>query len=277
MSSNSKGAFERARQQWKFGAVYICRRMGRAATGALTAVAHLEEFTSRALFYRDGHLVAFPALDLLALRAGVNEKTMRRNINKLEEAGLVRIQRRHNDSNFYFLTTPPDAEAHLIETEAAIIKRAKARKRHSQVSPRARQMGAETPKNPPKCPTTSDSTSEFTSIPKGCDEGSQPRKYKEEKRVAEEERQTKEETENPNRPPDSFFTSLGSAFQGVPPRSDAFSRARQFGERGATVISVAESRGVPPDEINCAIDSVINDGGDVNDLAHMLLHGGEYY
>jgi hypothetical protein len=31
---------------------------------------------------------------------------------------------------------------------------------------------------------------------------------------------------------------------------------------------------VPPDEIRHSIDCVVDDGGDVNDLAHMLLHGG---
>jgi len=108
--SNSKGAFERARQRWIFAVVYVCRRMGRGATGAFQAAILLVEYTNRALFLRDADLVAFPALDLLALRAGVNEKTMRRAIDKLEEAGLVRTQQRHNDSNLYFLTIPPDAE-----------------------------------------------------------------------------------------------------------------------------------------------------------------------
>ena len=48
--SNIKGAYERARQRWKFGAIYIGRRLGRASTGALTAIAHLEEYACRELF-----------------------------------------------------------------------------------------------------------------------------------------------------------------------------------------------------------------------------------
>ncbi len=66
---------------------------------ATQAALGLREHTNRALFHRDGSLVAFPGLDLLALWLGVNEKTVRRGINKLEEAGLVRTQQRYNDSN----------------------------------------------------------------------------------------------------------------------------------------------------------------------------------
>src|SRR6516164_4798898 len=168
--SNIKGALERARQRWHFGAIYICRRMGRGATGALQTAGLLVEHTSRALFHRHGHLVAFPGLDLLALLAGVNEKTVRRSIDRLEEAGLVRTQQRHNDSNLYYLTIPPDAEAHLFECDAAIIKRRRARRfRDNMVVPncppdRTDGNGADT-----KCPTTSDFTSDLHSIPKGRD------------------------------------------------------------------------------------------------------------
>ena len=179
--SNIKGALERARQRWHFGAIYICRRMGRGATGALQTAGLLVEHTSRALFHRHGHLVAFPGLDLLALLAGVNEKTIRRSIDRLEEAGLVWTQQRHNDSNLYYLTIPPDAETHLFACEAAIIKRRKARQHrdHKRPSPpefhltdgdtkcptdRTDGNGADT-----KCPTTSDFTSDLHSIPKGRD------------------------------------------------------------------------------------------------------------
>jgi hypothetical protein len=77
-NDNARGAFERARARWHFGMAYVCRRMGRGSGGALQAAVLLIEHTNRALFYRDGALVAFPALDLLALLAGVNEKTIRR-------------------------------------------------------------------------------------------------------------------------------------------------------------------------------------------------------
>ena len=165
--SNIKGALERARQRWHFGAIYICRRMGRGATGALQAAGLLVEHTSRALFHRDGHLVAFPALDLLALLAGINEKTIRRSIDRLEEAGLVRTQQRHNDSNLYYLTIPPDAEAHLYACDEAMTKRRKARRfRDSSVVPkcppdRTDGNGADTSR-----PTTSNYTSDSHSISK---------------------------------------------------------------------------------------------------------------
>ena len=99
---------------------------------------------------------------------------------------------------------------------------------------------------------------------------------KKEKRVGEEERQVKEERGNLDTSPDSF-SSLGSAIPDLP-RRDVSNRARKlFGDRIGPIIAKAEQRGVPPDEIHNSINSVIDDGGDVNDLAHMLLHGGEYW
>src|SRR5215469_7155713 len=93
-NSNIKGAFERALQRWHVGAMYLCRRMGRGANSAHHAAGLLAKYASRELFYRDGQLVAFPALDLLALLAGVNEKTIRRGIELLEQCQLLRIRRR---------------------------------------------------------------------------------------------------------------------------------------------------------------------------------------
>jgi hypothetical protein len=151
-NSNIKGEFERALQRWHVGAMYLCRRMGRAANSAHHAAGLLEKYASRELFYRDGQLVAFPALDLLALLAGVNEKTIRRGIEKLEQAGLVRIQHRYNDNNRYTLTIPVAAEDHLSKTDAAIERRRKTIQRlRDKTVPTDRKDKDDTA---PKCPTT---------------------------------------------------------------------------------------------------------------------------
>jgi hypothetical protein len=135
----------------------------------LVVIAELVEHTSREKFEHEGHLVAFPALDLLALLTGMNEKTVRRAMGGLAEVGLVRIQHRLNQSSLYYLLTPPDAENHLRHCDLMIARRRRARQeRRSQVSGSGGQMGvaADT-----KCPTTSDYTSDYTAIPKGHDLG----------------------------------------------------------------------------------------------------------
>jgi len=78
---------------------------------------------------------------------------------------------------------------------------------------------------------------------------------------------------------DDSFSPLGSAIPGADPsRSGLYLHGRRLlGERACTVIAMAEQRGVPTDEIRGSIDCVINEGGDVNDLAGLLLHGGEYW
>jgi hypothetical protein len=139
--NNIRGAFERARQRWHFAAIYVCGRMGRGATTVLQTSGLLVEHTSRALFYRDGVLVAFPGLDLLALWLGVNEKTVREVIKKLVDAGLVRIRHRYKDSNLYYLMIPPDAEAHLFACEAAIIRRRRGWKNWAPKTPAGRTSG----------------------------------------------------------------------------------------------------------------------------------------
>jgi hypothetical protein len=237
-NDNARGAFERARARWHFGMAYVCRRMGRGAAGALQAAVLLIEHTNRALFYRDGALVAFPALDLLALLAGVNEKTIRRSINKLEGAGLVRIQHRRNNSNLYYLTIPAEAETHLFECDAAIIKRRKTRRNGAPKCPPDRTDGnhADT-----KCPTTSDYTSDLHSISKRhpSDAG--------EKRLGEKGRDGR--------------SSLGHLFK----------EARGLGPEGAPIIAKAmKDWGRDAGDVRDAIEAVRDYGGDTRDLAHDL-------
>ena len=72
------------------------------------------------MFYRDGDLIAFPSLDRLALFASVDEKTIRNGRDRLEAAGLLRIQHRFDNSNFYCLTIPAEAENHLFHCEIVL-------------------------------------------------------------------------------------------------------------------------------------------------------------
>ena len=118
--NNSKGAFERARQRWLFAAMYVCRRLGRGATGAIHVAGLLVEHTSRELFYSDGDLIAFPSLDRLALFAKVDEKTVRNGRDRLEAAGLLRTKHRFDNSNYYCLTIPAEAEDHLFHCEMVL-------------------------------------------------------------------------------------------------------------------------------------------------------------
>ena len=85
--NNISGAFERALERWHFGAMHACSSMGRGAFGPLRTVDTLFHKANRARFYKDGNLVAFPGLDLMALLSGMNEKTLRRHLDRLEKAG----------------------------------------------------------------------------------------------------------------------------------------------------------------------------------------------
>jgi hypothetical protein len=149
--------------------MYIARRMGRGAARALQVAGLMREFASRAEFDAAGCLVTFIGLDLLAVLAGTNEKTIRRAIADLQNAGVLKIEHRFDDSNRYYLTTPPEAEDHLQHCDVVREQRRRARqKRRSQVSTGGGQMGVGTA---PKCPTNSDSNSDYNSIPKGTDFG----------------------------------------------------------------------------------------------------------
>jgi hypothetical protein len=102
--SNGRGIFERARQRWHIGAIFMCRRMGRGSSRALQVAGLLREYASREKFFEpNGGLVTFTGLDFLAILAGVNEKTIRRALVDLEKIGVIRIQHRLENSNLYWL------------------------------------------------------------------------------------------------------------------------------------------------------------------------------
>jgi len=246
--SNVSGAFERARQKWHFAVIYISRGMGRGATGALQTAGLLVEYTSRALFHRNGDLVAFPGLDLLAMLAGVNEKTIRRAMGKLEQAGLVRTQQRYNDSNLYYLTIPPDAEAHLFACEMARTKHRRGKWYGLRNPPdnavtkcpseRTDGSGGDT-----KCPTTSELHSDLHSISKSADLASALiSEDQKEKRLSDEER-------------------------GI------YSLARDhFGDRGASLAAKALRAGISLPEIKDLIAESVEfgGGGELEYFAHAL-------
>jgi hypothetical protein len=253
--------------------------MGRGAARMLQVAILLVNRTNRKEFYRDGSLIAFPSLGYLAAYGNMSEKTAQRGIADLEMAGLLKSTHRYNGSNLYHLTVPPLAEQNYFEREELDRERRKRRRASVQTDgfPSVRtsgQMGAETGQNPPKCPPNLDLTPDSNPFTKWPDEGSGLSEDK--KVVGEEERQIKEARESPGISPD-FFSSLGSAIPDLP-RRDAYNRARKrFGDRIGPIIAKAEQRGVPLDEIHHCIDTVIGDGGSVDDLAHALLHGGEYW
>jgi len=134
--SNSKGVFERARQRWHIGTIFMCRKLGRGASRALQVAGLLREYASREKFFEpNGGLVTFTGLDFLAILCGANEKTIRRAMADLEKIGAVKTQHRFENSNLYWLTTTPDAQTHLAKCDRLIEERRKARKkRRSQVS-----------------------------------------------------------------------------------------------------------------------------------------------
>jgi hypothetical protein len=122
------------------------------------------------LFYRDGDLIAFPSLDRLALFASVDEKTIRNGRDRLEAAGLLRIQHRFDNSNFYCLTIAAEAENHLhceivlnrlpkLPTRAPVENDTKLPTTDPELGT---QMGGE---NDTKLSTTSDLTSEYSNAP----------------------------------------------------------------------------------------------------------------
>lgn len=108
------GEFERAREQWSLAVRYMTKKVGRGASRAMLVAWPLVEKANREEFDLHHWLVAWPGLDYLALMmGGANEKTVRRAIESLEAAGLIRHSQRFNDSNKYILTIPPQAAEYL--------------------------------------------------------------------------------------------------------------------------------------------------------------------
>jgi Replication protein C N-terminal domain len=113
--SNSKGMFERAKDRWLCAVICMAPHLKCRAdrVNSIRNVADLMLMhTSRAKFFKDGDLVAFPSHQRLAFMAGLNEKTVRRAIDDLVELGLIRIKHRFEDSNFFYLIIPAAAEEH---------------------------------------------------------------------------------------------------------------------------------------------------------------------
>jgi hypothetical protein len=136
------------------------------------------------------------------------------------------------------LTIPPEAETHLFECDAAIIKRRKIRRNGTPKCPpdRTDGNGADT-----KCPTTSDYTSDLHSISKRHPSDA------EKKRLGEKER--------------DGMSSLGHLYE----------EAREFSKDGASVVAKAmKDWGRDAEDVRDAIEAVREYEGDARDLAHEL-------
>lgn len=114
-SSNIKGMFERAKDQWLCAAVFMSPQLkcrAERVANVRNIVDLMLMHTNRREFEKRGHLVAFPSLKRLAFMAGLNEKTVRRAIDDLVQLGLIRVKHRFDDSSLYYLIIPPAAEEH---------------------------------------------------------------------------------------------------------------------------------------------------------------------
>jgi hypothetical protein len=245
---------------------------------------------------------AFPGINTLLSTLPIGRTTLFRSLNKLESEGHIRRQRRWNkskrksDSTVYVPLIPdkvmPTLRIRFANQPDALLVLARAGKGSTGAKKQDEQRTKMTLGSTVEM--TLGSTVEMTPEPlteppteplsfTGCDLGSHHRlEDKKEKRVGEEGSALKEERDALPRSDSPSFVPIGSALSGIPrpdpSRSEAYQRARRlFGDRGATIIAMAAQRGVPDDEIRDTIESVVKDGGDVNDLAHMLLHGGEYW
>jgi len=94
--SNSKGMFERAKDQWLCAVVYMsrqltCKKRRADRINSIRDVADLMLLhASRGEFEQRGHLVAFPSLPRLAFMVRLNEKTVRRAILATSPVILLR-------------------------------------------------------------------------------------------------------------------------------------------------------------------------------------------
>jgi hypothetical protein len=241
---------------------------------------------------------AFPGINTLLNILPISRRTLFRSLEKLEAEGHIRRQRRWNkakrksDSTVYIPLIPdavmPKLRLRFANQPDALVvlaRAAKQRERGADVADTQKRAkmtlgssvkmtlgsGVEMTPEPLTEPLTEPLS--FT----GCD--LRPQHFSEdqkEKRVGEEGRGVKEGNADLPLSGSPSFSPVGSAFPEVL-RSELYQHARQFGERGATIIAMAERRGVPPDEIRASIDEVREYGGGVEGLAGLLLHGGEDY
>jgi hypothetical protein len=256
--SNSKGMFERAQNKWLCAVIYSARHL-KCRADRVNSVRNVADLmlmhTSRAMFFKAGDLVAFPSLQRLAFMAGLNEKTVRRAIDDLVGLGLIKIKHRFEDSNFFYLTIPAEAEGHSTACLDLLTNRRNrtASTRHStrqdpqQLSARMDNYEGQTPVN---VQGHSDRHSDLHSISKRHDLAScRLSEDQKEKRVGEEARSS-------TRPQPT-------------PMAECFRHARKIG--AASVIGRAVNHWYrSPEEIRDAIDVVREEGGNASDLAHLL-------
>jgi DNA-binding MarR family transcriptional regulator len=255
------GEFERAREQWSLAVRYMTKKVGRGASRAMLVAWPLVEKANREEFDLHHWLVAWPGLDYLALMmGGANEKTVRRAIESLEAAGLIRHSQRFNDSNKYILTIPPQAAEYLSTVGRELQRRR--RKRRTKNAPKCPGEWTDGNGIAPKCPPNLDLNLEepFTKCVGLETDASEDSKEEEEnsrKRSGEEDREESE----------SFSATSQSEW------SEVYRVIRHhWGERATGLVSVAMKEGVPPDDVLGELRECIENGGDAGDLAHALWH-----
>jgi hypothetical protein len=132
--SNSKGRFERACDEWASALIYMGGDLGRGGLNVCRVGMLMLMHTSRAMFFKDGDLVAFPSLERLAFMAGLNEKTVRRAIKELVKLGLMTVRHRFENSNLYYLSIPVAVEEHA-KACLDLLSNRRHRARRTQKSP----------------------------------------------------------------------------------------------------------------------------------------------
>lgn len=257
--SNSKGMFERAKDRWLCAMICMAPHL-KCRADRVTSIRNVADLmlmhASRAMFFRGGDLVAFPSLPRLAFMAGLNEKTVRRAINDLVELGLIRVQHRFEDSNYFYLVVPPAAEQHSRACLDLLTnprnRTTSARQNTQQLSQGGDSYDEQTPLN---VQGLSERHSDLHSISKSAPSERaaiiKPRDLAEEKRLSEGLQALKDKL---SRSPDPFTEARGALGR----------------EAGAVVGKAMRDWGRDAEDVRAAIDVVRDFDGDVRDLAHEL-------
>jgi hypothetical protein len=261
--SNSKGMFERAKDRWNCALIYMTEDLGRCGINVFRVGSYLLMHTNRSQFYRHEHLVAFPSLERLAYMLRLNEKTVRRALERLVSLGLITIQHRFENSNLYYLDIPVAAEEHsrvcqdLLSNPRHRTARNQADNKANQQTLNDAQMSGRLDnyarRHAVNVQGPTDRLSDLHSISKSHLSGGN------EKRLGEEEGRKQSPSDSPSE------MALN------------FRDARKIGELSASIVGAAVNKwGRSADEIRAAIDTVREMDGDAGDLAHELYQPEDY-
>jgi hypothetical protein len=189
------GDFERAVTKWRWGLklLKLPRRMGVSIITVHNVAEALADHANRATFNAEGQIHAFPSLARLAFMLRLNEKTVRRALEILEEFGYFRRRHRFENSNVYELLVPNFAEEYAVRcldllSNPRVRECPSCPKDTEDMVKKSRPPGQicqETGKNVQLPLTTSDLHSISKSIPSECIAIIKPRDLVKEKRLSE--------------------------------------------------------------------------------------------